>query len=240
MKMSSPEPPRGDEPPEWWPAIGAPTQDSSPLQKRTGGALSAVRDIIQTILLAAAVFFLVQATLHSYRVEGESMSPNLTDGQRLMVNKAIYFHLGDGAARLLPFLKRENGAAYFFRPPQTGDVVVLRPPVDPGRRYVKRVIATPGQTVEIKAGKVYLNGTPLDEPYIIQSNDGQTPRFNRPPLVIPPGEYYVLGDNRGNSSDSRFWGTVPYQNIVGEAWLSYWPPSKWGLAPNHSAPDQEQ
>jgi signal peptidase I len=130
------------------------------------------------------------------------MEPNLHDGQRLLVSKVVYF----------------------FREPKAGEVVVFQPPNNGRADYIKRIIAGPGDIVEIKSGVVYVNGSPLDEPYIKAE-----PGYTYSPEEIPENSYFVLGDNRNNSNDSHNGWTVPRQNIVGKAWLSIWPPSQWGV-----------
>ena len=110
--------------------------------------------------------------------------------------------------------------------PQRGDVIVFEPPNRPDDDYVKRVIGLPGETVEIINGKVLINGDPLAEPF--QPNVGS---YSSAPQVVPEGHVYVLGDNRNNSNDSHTWGSLPEENIVGRAWVSYWPPELWGTIP---------
>lgn len=189
---------------------------------------SIVREVLETLVLAAAIFMLVQATVQTSRVELTSMEPNLHPGQRLLINKAVYFSVSGGLLSKLPFMKHIYGKFYAFHPPRQGEIIIFRPPVDPKRDYVKRVIATPGETVEIKDSKVFVNGVALKEPYI-----KDPPRYIMAPVVVPSNSYFVLGDNRNYSSDSHIWGTVPAQNIVGKAWLTYWPAASWGLAPNY-------
>ena len=118
--------------------------------------------------------------------------------------------------------------SYLLHSPERGDVVVFTPPNN-DRDYIKRVIGLPGDTVEIKGGRVYVNGIVLDEPYLrnVIHND-------MPPRVVEEGRYFVLGDNRNNSSDSRAFGSITPQSIVGRAWLVYWPPSDWSTVPHHS------
>ena len=167
-----------------------------------------LRDTLLTIVLTVVIFFLIQSTIQVSIVTGSSMEPNLHDTQRIVVNKATYM----------------------FQPPQRGDIIVFHPPSNSGATpFIKRVIGLPGDTIEIKKEKVYVNGYPLEEPYITDS-----PAYTLPEEKIDGGGYFVLGDNRNNTSDSHVWGTVPRINIIGKAWLSIWPPERWGLAPNHS------
>ena len=170
-----------------------------------------LREIIGTIILAAVVFAVLQATFQTFIVVGCSMEPNFQWTQRLVINKAVY-HLHE---------------------PERGDVIVFHPVDNRQADYIKRVIALPSDTVEIKEGVVYVNGSPLDEPYIKEPAGRD---FLSDP--IPDENYFVLGDNRNNSNDSRNGWTVPRQNIIGKVWLSIWPPSLWGLVPDY--PLQEQ
>jgi signal peptidase I len=164
---------------------------------------SALREMVETVLLTLLIYVLVRTFLfENYRVVGHSMLPTLEDDQFLIVNK-----LG-----------------YRLHEPQRGDVVVFRDPRSPDRKLIKRVVGMPGEVIETRNGQVYVDGEPLDEPYI------QAPgRYSQPSTQIPEGHYYVLGDNRNNSSDSHNWGNLPQDRIVGKAWLSYWPPDLWGV-----------
>ena len=170
-----------------------------------------IRDTLVTIILAIVIFLVVQNTAQVSIVIGSSMEPDLHDGQRLIVNKV----------------------AYYFGKPQRGDIVVFRLPTNPNSiPFIKRVIGLPGETIEIKAGVVYINGSPLNEPYIKEAAN-----YTIPKEKIPAGSYFVLGDNRNNTSDSHIWGTVPRENVMGKATLSIWPPGRWGAAPNHGFAD---
>lgn len=172
---------------------------------------SALRETIETIIVTLLVYLLIRTFLfENYRVVGYSMSPTLDDGQFLAVNKL----------------------AYRLHEPERGDIVVFRDPINPNRKLIKRVIGLPGDVVEIRQGQVLINEQPLEEPYI------QVPaHYSQPPLPIPEGHYFVLGDNRNNSSDSSNWGPLPRKNIVGKAWISYWPPSLWGIIPHETYGD---
>jgi signal peptidase I len=192
--------------------------------------MSLLRELVVIVLLALVIFMVVSALVESVEVYLVSMDPSLEPGQRLLVNKAVYLHVHkDHFLSWLPFLKSDGDKRFLFHPPRRGEVVVFKPPVDDDREYIKRIIGVPGDTVEIKEGNVYLNGEPLDEPYIKEPI-----KYTMPPRQVPKGEYFVLGDNRNNSSDSHVWGTVPLDNIVGKASLSYWPLGDLGWAPNHS------
>ncbi|MBI4307862.1 MAG: signal peptidase I [Chloroflexi bacterium] len=192
---------------------------------------SVAREVIETILLAALVFLLIQLTFQNFRVKGASMDPNLREGEHLLVNKLAYLHIDPAWLNsMFPFLNIDpRSPVYLFGLPQDGDVIVFRFPRDPSRDFIKRVIAGPGETVEMRSGKVFVNGQPLDEPYIYERD-----RFSMPPVRVPPDSFFVMGDNRPGSNDSRDWGPVPRQYIVGKAWVSYWPVNAWGFVPNYS------
>jgi len=113
-------------------------------------------------------------------------------------------------------------AAYFVRQPQHGEVIVFHSPRDPQTDLIKRVIAIPGDTIEIKRGTVFVNSVALAEPYI-----SEPPKYDVAHQQIIDGHFFVLGDNRNNSSDSHGGWTVPRQYIVGKAWVTYWPPQEW-------------
>ena len=159
-----------------------------------------VRDIIITIVAALAIFLILQAAVGSFKVYGMSMTPSIQHGDYIMVNKA----------------------AYFFHEPNRGDVIVFHSPRNPGSDLIKRIIGLPGDTVEVKNSKVFVNGTPLTEPYIMEQ-----PKYQYPLQQIPEDNYFVLGDNRNNSADSHTGWFLPRENIIGKAWFSYWPPVDW-------------
>lgn len=194
--------------------------------------LKLVREILLVLIVALAVFMGVQSTMKHFQVNGSSMEPSLKNGEHILVNRAVYFHVNRGwASHIIPFLKWRGDTGYLFHPPNRGDVVILRPPEDAHLKedLIKRVIAIPGDTVEVKQSVVYVNGWALKESYI-----KEPPRNNMPLQHIPMDSYFMMGDNRNNSNDSRFFGPVTSDNIVGKPWAIVWPPKKWGLAPNHS------
>ncbi|MEE9399721.1 MAG: signal peptidase I [Dehalococcoidales bacterium] len=164
------------------------------------------REVVFTLIFAAVVFLLLQATVQSFIVVGVSMEPSLENGQRLLVSKA----------------------AYYLHEPERGDVFVFQPPDSKQGDFIKRVIALPGDTIEVKKKAVYINGLRLEEAYI-----KTPPTYTTEEQKIPESNYFVLGDNRNNSSDSHNGWLVPRENIVGKAWLSIWPPDKWGLFPDY-------
>jgi signal peptidase I len=126
---------------------------------------------------------------------------------------------------MLPFI---GGTWKPFRDPQPGDVVVFEFPQDPSRDFIKRVIAVPGQTVEVREGRVYVDGTVVDEPYL-----SEPPHYAYGPTSVPPGQFFVLGDNRNNSYDSHSWGMLPDERLIGRAEFRYWPLSAAGRIDSH-------
>ena len=171
------------------------------------------REVVITVAIALAVFFALRLTIQSSEVKLSSMEPNFYQGYLVMVSKVAY---------------RSSG-------PQRGDVIIFNPPVESEIPYIKRVIGLPGDTVEIKDGTVSINGTPVNEPYILQ----EPPQNNNDygPIALSDDEYFVLGDNRNNSSDSRSWGPIKRNDIIGKTWFIYWPPSKWGVIKHYSYPE---
>jgi signal peptidase I len=159
-----------------------------------------LRDLILSVLLAIIVIvFLYQPV----QVEGTSMMPHLENHQRIFINKFVYR----------------------FRPIARGDVVVFRYPLDPSKSYIKRVIGLPGDEVSIRDGRVLVNGKPLSEPYVAPGYlDAQT----YAPVHVEPNHYFVLGDHRSSSNDSRVWGTVDRLYIYGKAVFVYWPVNQIG------------
>jgi signal peptidase I len=144
-------------------------------------------------------------------VEGTSMVPQLHDGERLLVNKLIYYKI------------KSVSWGHIER----GDVVVFWFPNDPDKSYVKRVIGLPGETVEIRSGKVIVDGQELNETYLDAEHNKSLPSFQ--PRKVDPHHYFVMGDNRDNSSDSRYWGLVPEKYIYGKAFFRYWQPGNIGF-----------
>jgi signal peptidase I len=184
-------------------------------------------------VLALLIFLLVRAVVQNFQVEGRSMEPTLESEWYLLVNKAIYWEINlNTVHKFIPFVEPgEDPTRYLFRGPERGDVVVFRAPDQapntPERDFIKRVVGLPGETVEVRDCTVFINGSPLVEDYI---NEPPTGTFG--PEMVPEGHLFVLGDNRNNSSDSRSFGMLPKENIIGQAFLTYWPFSAFGLVDN--------
>jgi signal peptidase I len=213
-----------------------PPSDGASEHRDRNRVLGGIRELVETIVLALIFFFALRAVVQNFRVEGSSMFPSFADGQYVLVNKAVYAHLNlQQLPGWLPFASRGGEPERFlFSPPQRGDVIVFHPPPpnDPRRDFIKRVIGVPGDTVDIRQGHVYVNSGELSEPYIRQPTLPINVRFAH--VQLGPNEYFVLGDNRGNSSDSRAWGPVSADEIVGRTWVVYWPFSALKVAPNHA------
>ncbi len=185
---------------------------------------SSAKEFLEAVVLALVVFLVVQTTVQNFKVEGSSMYPNLQDGQYLLVNKLVYSRIDqERLSRIIPFWQADRPEERFaIHPPQRGDVIVFRYPRDPSRDFVKRVIGVPGDEVEMRRGAVYVNGAAVQEPYLQARDLSDLKKMN-----LAEDEYFVLGDNRPSSNDSRAWGVVPTANILGKAWFIYWPPAKW-------------
>ena len=186
-----------------------------------------IRESFETIILALLVFMVLHVSIQNYKVEGPSMEPTLNQNEYLIVNKLVYFRF-DPAEVLdaLPFYEGAlgEGERYVFQQPKLGEVVVFRSPRDPERDFVKRVIGLPGDTVKIESGTVYVNGLRLVEPYLAREDT-----TNMPPVEVEPGTFFVLGDNRGSSNDSRSWGPIPADHLIGQAWVRFWPLNQLSL-----------
>jgi signal peptidase I len=178
-----------------------------------------VRELIETIILAGLIFILIQGTIQNYQVEGSSMVPTLAPGECVVTNKITYSHFSPG--RYFGYASESNkyqhDKVFLLGPPQHGDIVVFKYPHDPSRHFVKRVIGTPGDQIAIVNGVVSVNQKKIYEPYI----NSQSSTSNMDPVILHSEEYFVLGDNRQASNDSRTWGPITNEHIIGEYWLSY-------------------
>ncbi len=174
-----------------------------------------VREVIETAVLTLLMFLVIHSAVQNFNVDGHSMEPNLHDKELILVDKWTYL----------------------FHAPARGDVIVFVAPPAPSEDYVKRIIGIPGDVITINNGAPTVNGVVLKETYVRPANMGATPddmAVNK--MIVPPNDYFVLGDNRVGSSDSRTWGLLPRKNIIGRAALVYWPfgQDNNGLLPNVS------
>ena len=179
-----------------------------------------LREIVEAVVLAVVVFMLLQATVRNFKVDGSSMDPTLMDGEFLLVNRLVYLRIDrERLAKIVPFWRvREESPRYAIHAPKRGEIIVFQFPLDPNKDFVKRVVGLPGETIEMRDGRVFVNGGLLEEPYLTVKD-----RSNAAPVRLKEGEYYVLGDNRSHSNDSRSWGAVPEANLRGKVWMVYWP-----------------
>ena len=191
-----------------------------------------VREVAETLLLALAIYLGVQFFAPPFAVEGASMDPTLEHGERLLLNRQVYAHFDlNELWNLLPGVEREGEwIVHPFHGPERGDIVVFEPPVASDKPYIKRVIGLPGDEIAFADGYVLVNGERLEESYldgaITFCDDGPHCR-----VMVPEGAVYVLGDNREYSSDSRDFGPVDADAIVGKAWIANWPLDEIGFIP---------
>jgi signal peptidase I len=168
---------------------------------KRSGCSSVFIDTLETLILAVILFVSINLISARIRVDGDSMVPTLISGEYVVVNRLSY-RLGS---------------------PQRGDIIVFHFPRNPQEEYIKRIIGLPGDVIEVMNGAVNINGQPLNENYLnVETN--YTGRWE-----VPADQFFVLGDNRNNSSDSHDWGMVPMDYVVGKAIIVYWPPPNWGI-----------
>ena len=173
------------------------------------GWRKAVAENFKLVVIALTIAILVRLFIAEPRfIPSPSMVPTLAVGDRLLVEKV----------------------SYRWHTPDQGDIVVFEPPpqlqaygYQISQAFIKRVIGLPGQQVQVTNGKVYVDGTPLNENYILE-----TPQYEMPPVEVPAGQLFVMGDNRNDSNDSHVWGFLPIENVIGRAALRFWPPEKIG------------
>lgn len=158
-------------------------------------------EVLESIAIAVVLAFVIRVFLFQpFYIPSSSMEPTLKPGDRIIVNKFMYR----------------------FKEPERGDIIVFKYPLDPKRDFIKRLIGLPGETIEIKDSVLYVNGKKVEQPFLPKGL-----RYgDYGPVEIPEGNYFMMGDNRNNSEDSREWGMLPEENIVGEAMVIYWPLSR--------------
>ncbi len=164
------------------------------------------REVAEVALLVVTIYAFVNLSTVRAVVEGPSMQPNFYTGQLIIVSRFVYY----------------------FRSPARGDVVVLHDPQDPTQDFIKRIVGLPGETVQLKGGRVYINGVILDEPYIPEFCD----TCPNDTWQLDSEHYFILGDNRNHSLDSHRFGPIERNLIVGQAWLRYWPPQDFAIIPH--------
>lgn len=175
---------------------------------------SLLREVLQTLILTVLVFFIFRILIQPVYVNGPSMQPGLHTGEWVLVNKV----------------------AFDFHAPQRGDVVVFYPPSDTHELYVKRLIGLPGDTIRITHNAVYVDNHQLSEPYIYPLAPGEVENTQVvPSMTLAAGQYFMLGDHRQNSDDSRYFGVVPKQNLIGMAQVVVWPFADREWIPTYSS-----
>ena len=194
------------------------------MEHRVAFQKSTIREYFESIVIAVILALFVRTwVVQAFKIPTGSMENNLLIGDHLLVNKFVFAPSQTAIERaILPVgtIKRR-------------DIIVFKYPEEPDRDFIKRVIGLPGETVEVREKKVYINGQPLDEPYAHYLPPAATSsefhevtsfdvRERYGPVTVPPNQYFVMGDNRDNSQDSRYWGFLPRENIKGKALLIYW------------------
>jgi len=173
---------------------------------RPSTASSLLRELVEVVVLAVILYFGISFAVQAVHVEGLSMFATLDDNDYLIANKIDY--------RL--------------HAPQRGDIIILRPPTDNSKDFIKRIIALPGERLLISAGTVYINGHKLDEPYLPEEWTALNSWGGPDGMVVPPNQYFVMGDNRNRSQDSRTFGFITRDRIDGRAWFRIWPLNNFG------------
>lgn len=187
-------------------------------ESERGSSKSLVREYAEAIIIAVLLALVIRAfVVQAFKIPSGSMKPTLLIGDHILVNKFIY-------GIKIPILEKE---VVHFGEPKRQDIVVFRYPVDPSKDFIKRVIGLPGDTVRIQDKKVYVNDQLLEEPYAVFSDKrilpaGVSPRDNMGPIEVPANSLFVMGDNRDESYDSRFWKFVEIGELKGKAFIIYW------------------
>ena len=183
---------------------------------------SIVREYAESIIIAVLLALVIRAfVVQAFKIPSGSMKPTLLVGDHILVNKFIY-----GIKLRIPFTAL-NYTLVPISSPKRNDVVVFIFPKETEKDFIKRVIGLPGDTVQIKDKQVYINNRPMEDPHGTHSDqriipEMEQPRDNTGPLVVPPGKIFVMGDNRDESYDSRFWGFVDQKQVLGQAFIIYW------------------
>lgn len=203
-----------DDPPAATRAAIEPQPAPRALPTKQASRGNAAWEVVETVAIAIILFFVMRLLVLPVKVDGMSMLPSLDPDQHLLVNQRAYAHWDIG-----------GHTYYLFGPPHRGDIIVLTPPAAELRQgipFIKRIVGLPGETVLVKDGKVFINGTPIDEPYIAESPAYTWPA-NGQPLTIPPHNVVVFGDNRNHSEDSSRFGLLDESLIRGRAFLTFYP-----------------
>jgi signal peptidase I len=179
---------------------------------------SKLREYVEAILIAVVIAFFIRTfIIQAFKIPSGSMKPTLQIGDHILVTKFIY-------GIKIPIIRK---TLFPISDPKRGDIVVFIYPEDRSKDFVKRVIGTSGDTIEIRNKKIYVNGLPYNDNYGVYTDEmiipgAAQPRDNFGPVTVPPESLFVMGDNRDQSYDSRFWGFVDLRDVLGKAWIIYW------------------
>jgi signal peptidase I len=174
---------------------------------------SKVREYAETLIIALLIALFVRAfVVQAFKIPSSSMEPTLLVGDHILVNKFIY-------GIRIPLIGKK---VFRFSKPKRGDVIVFIFPRDRSKDFIKRAIGLPGDKVEIRDRKIYINDRMIEDPWGVYSSWGPTAPDTYGPTVVPPDSLFALGDNRNNSQDSRYWGFVPLDDVLGKAFIMYW------------------
>ncbi len=205
--------------------VGTPSSRAAARGRGAARTKSAFREYIEAIVLAVLLTVVIRGlVVQAFRIPSGSMEDTLLVGDFLFVNKMVYgseIDIGSGDFRLVHYRFPA------IRRPERGDVIVFRFPLDPSKDFIKRCVAVEGERVEVRDKVLYVDGERQDEPYVIHTDPRILPREvnardNFGPMVVPKGQVFMMGDNRDNSLDSRFWGPLPVDLVKGKAMILYW------------------
>lgn len=230
-----------DQPLKQDPAVG--DGDVRSTASKPGPKRSFIHEILETAIIAILIFVLVRSVVLNFQVDGDSMLPTMESGQMVLVSRVSYgeLNLGD-LVDWIPGVPDQHWLTVMeYGTPERGDVIVFTPP-EPGKQkpYIKRVIGVPGDRVQITADQqVLVNGVAIDEPYTGTYPTGCTMGHPYCDVTVPPGYVFAMGDHRDRSEDSRFFGIVPVDQIIGKAWMIYWPLGDFGPVEHPEYPQLE-
>ena len=187
---------------------------------------SKVREYAETLVIALVIALFVRSfVVQAFKIPSSSMEPTLLVGDHILVNKFMY-------GIRIPVIGKK---VFAFSKPRRGDVIVFIFPNDRSKDYIKRVIGLPGDQVEIRERKIYINDRLIEDPWGHFSSSEPGGRDTYGPIMVPPNSLFVMGDNRDNSEDSRYWGFVPLDDVLGKAFVMYW---SWDWPPTSSVPKE--
>lgn len=196
-----------------------------------------ISEVVRTFLIAVIIFTGLRLIVLPFKVDGPSMESTLSNGELLLVGRPTYFHFDlNHLLNEIPFVSRSGtDIVYPFGYPQRGDIVILHPPMKTSQPFIKRIIGLPGDTIALTGGHVFVNGKELNEPYVHGAPTNWPLGGTAHTITVPANDVFVMGDNRMNSEDSRYFGPVPLNNLIGKVWVTLWPAHKAGIVtqPNY-------